>query len=177
MRTEAAVKVLRRIVGHSDKQHKDGKGNRFNINQHLINLKVGAKVARALAASQSDGFRQDALHFLQSLSSNREVGFEQQGLNLSDLVLISDNIKAANKASNAANNDDETHAQLLQSIELMMENHHDRPPPNKELFRTMNEAIELVQEAMQEDRAGAASKNTTQYSVLSTHCSLLTTDY
>ena len=164
MRTEAAVKVLRRIVGHSDKQHKDGKGNRFNINQHLINLKVGAKVARALAASQSDGFRQDALHFLQSLSSNREVGFEQQGLNLSDLVLISDNIKAANKASNNAsnnastNNDDDGHAQLLQSIQLMMENHHDRPPPNKELFRTMNEALELVEEAMQEDRAGAAGK-------------------
>ena len=69
--------------------------------------------------------------------------------------------RASNRASNNAstNNDDDGHAQLLQSIQLMMENHHDRPPPNKELFRTMNEALELVEEAMQEDRAGAAGKN------------------
>ena len=148
-RTAAAVKVLRRIVGRE--KNKDGKGGRSHINQHLINLKVGAKVARALASSQSDEFRQDALHFLQSLSSNREVGFADQGLDLADLVLISEQIKQGRNeeggGSEGTGEGNGVHAQLLQSIEIMMENHLDRPPPSHELFATLHTAIDVVEAA------------------------------
>ena len=57
---------------------------------------------------KTDEFRNDALHFLQSISTNSEYGVESQGLDLSDLVLIQ---KATKRKSNEGD-----HSMLLQSV-------------------------------------------------------------
>ena len=154
-RTEAAVKVLRRIVGQ-DRINKDG-SKQNEAYRHLIDLKVGAKVARALAASQSDEFRQDALHFLQGLTSNREDGFSNQGLELSDLVLISNNIQQARDGEDEGENGQATHrhSMLLGAVKLALESHADRPPPSKELFDALYQAIDVLAE---DDTASAQLK-------------------
>jgi hypothetical protein len=61
-----------------------------------------------LNTKQTDEFRNDALHFLQSISTNSEYGVESQGLNLADLVLIQ---KATKRESNEGD-----HSMLLQSV-------------------------------------------------------------
>jgi hypothetical protein len=165
-RKNAVVTVLRRIadgqnrppgVGQRRRRRRGGRhrgdyvpeadaASRANqVAKHLVDLKVAQKVAAALASSDSDDYRADCLHFLQSLTSNQHVDFGNQGLDASDLKLISENV-AISRARGG-----KRHSQLLQSVDLIMENKLDQPADNEALFDAIADAASALGDAGDSD--------------------------
>ena len=159
-RKNAVVTVLRRIadgqnrppgVGRRRKRRGRHRGDYIpeaeaalqaeKVSKHLVDLKVAQKVAAALASSQSNDYRQDALHFLQSLTSNQQVDFGNQGLDASDLKLIAENVQISRSHGRGR------HSQLLQQVDLMIERKSDTPADNGVLFDAIEDAALAVEKA------------------------------